>query len=183
MDQGQSNQNPTESDQIKPNPTKKIGPARIKAQAVGSRLARTNLDFGRARWMRRNVERMNGQAKGLRACFKISRGPVFGQKAGWRGAATTEQLRWHSRAGRSQAAFCPKTLRAAGLLPVAGVGSFLTARCGDARDSPPWPRPKSLAAGLLLILKQALSDRNTCFIYDTGESRSGIRGECSLKFA
>src|SRR5260370_728082 len=57
---------------------------------------------------------------------------------------------------RSQTAFCPKTLRAAGLLPVAGVGSFLTARCGDARNSPPWPRPKSLAAGPLRILKQAL---------------------------
>src|SRR6266851_124679 len=72
MDQGQSNQNPTESDQIKPNPTKKIGPARIKAQAVRSRLARTILDWARARWMRRNVERMNGQAKGLsdsNTCF------------------------------------------------------------------------------------------------------------------
>src|SRR5260370_33727335 len=57
---------------------------------------------------------------------------------------------------RSQAAFCPKPLRAAGLLPVAGVGSLLTARCGDARNSPPWPRPKSLAAGPLPILKQAL---------------------------
>jgi hypothetical protein len=57
-DQGQS-------DQIKPNPTKKNGPARIKAQAVGSRLARTNLHFGRARWMRGNAERMNGKAKGL----------------------------------------------------------------------------------------------------------------------
>ncbi len=63
-------------------------------------------------------------------------------------AATREQ--------GGQTAFCPKTLRAAGLLPVAGVGSFLTARCGDARNSPPWPRPKSLAAGPLLILKQAL---------------------------
>ncbi len=30
-------------------------------------------------------------------------------------------------------AFSPKTLRAAGLLPVAGVGSFLTARCGALR--------------------------------------------------
>jgi hypothetical protein len=39
--------NPTKSNQIKPNPTKKNGPARIKAQAVGSRLARTNLDLGR----------------------------------------------------------------------------------------------------------------------------------------
>ena len=64
-DQSQSNQNPTTSDQIKPNPTKKNGPARIKAQAVGSTLARTNLDFGRARWMRGNAERINGQAKDL----------------------------------------------------------------------------------------------------------------------
>jgi len=48
-------------------------------------------------------------------------------------AATTEQLRKHSRAGRSQTAFSPKTLRAAGLLSVAGVGSFLTARCGALR--------------------------------------------------
>src|SRR6266446_3709591 len=92
-----------------------------------------------------------------RACFKIRRGPVFGQKAGWRGA-TREHTRQRSvtEEQRSQTAFCPKTLRAAGLLPVAGVGSFLTARCGDARNSPPWPRPKSLAAGPLLILKQAL---------------------------
>src|SRR6266487_3453184 len=67
-------------------------------------------------------------------------------------AATREQ--------GGQTAFCPKTLRAAGLLPVAGVGSFLTARCGDARNSPPWPRPKSLAAGPLLILKQARTPYN-----------------------
>src|SRR6266849_5997555 len=48
-------------------------------------------------------------------------------------AATTEQLRRHSRAGRSQTAFSAKTLRAAGLLSVAGVDSFLTARCGALR--------------------------------------------------
>ncbi len=34
-------------------------------QAVGSRLARTKLDWGRGRWMRGGSERMNGQAKGL----------------------------------------------------------------------------------------------------------------------
>src|SRR6266581_3333253 len=130
---------------------------------------------------------MNGNANCLRACFKISRGLVFGQKAGGRGAtrealraATTEQLRRHSRAGRRQTAFCPKTLRAAGLLPVAGVGSFLTARCGDARNSPPWPRAKSLAAGLLLILKQALSDRNTFFICFTDERGSGLEENLRL---
>ncbi len=70
-------------------------------------------------------------------------------------AATMEQLRKHSRAGRSQTAFSAKALRAAGLLSVAGVGSFLTARCGDARNSPPWPQPKSLAAAPLVVSKQA----------------------------
>src|SRR5216684_616637 len=34
-------------------------------QAVGSRLARTNLDLGRGRWIRGGSERMNGQAKDL----------------------------------------------------------------------------------------------------------------------
>src|SRR5713101_7720420 len=58
-------QSPTKSDQIKPNPTKRNGPARIKAQAVESKLARPSLDFGRARWMRGNAERMNGRANGL----------------------------------------------------------------------------------------------------------------------
>ena len=60
--------NPMKSDQVKPNPTKsdeKNGPARIKAQAVGSKLARTSLDMGRARWMQANAERMNEKAEGL----------------------------------------------------------------------------------------------------------------------
>jgi len=57
--------NPIKSDQIKPNPTKKNGPARIKAHAVGSKLARTSIDFGRVRWTRGNAERMNGRAKSL----------------------------------------------------------------------------------------------------------------------
>src|SRR5229473_7097196 len=34
-------------------------------QAVGANLARTNLDLGRARWTRRNAERMNAKGKGL----------------------------------------------------------------------------------------------------------------------
>ena len=38
---------------------------------------------------------------------------------------------------RSQTAFRAKTLRAAGLLFVGGVGSAFTARCGDAQASPP----------------------------------------------
>ena len=48
------------------------------------------------------------------------------------------------------------TRRAAALLAATSVGSTLTARCGDARASPPWPRPKSLAAGPLSILNTLL---------------------------
>jgi hypothetical protein len=59
---------------------------------------------------------------------------------------------------RSQRAFSAKTLRAAGLLPVACVGSALTARCGDAPASPPWPRLKSLAAAPFRIFRQALKE-------------------------
>jgi hypothetical protein len=46
---------------------------RPAAQAVGSKLARTNLDFGHARWMRGNAQWMYGKAKGLRACFRNPR--------------------------------------------------------------------------------------------------------------
>src|SRR5258708_39168501 len=56
---------PITSDQIKPNPTKKNCPAQIKAQAVRSKVARTNLEFGRAGWLRGNAEWMNGNSKGL----------------------------------------------------------------------------------------------------------------------
>ncbi len=56
---------PITSDQIKPNPTKKNGPARIKARAVGSKMARTDLDLGRARCLRGNAEPVNGKANGL----------------------------------------------------------------------------------------------------------------------
>src|SRR5262249_39678958 len=64
---------------------------------------------------------------------------------------------------RSQRAFCAKTLRAADLLAVACVGSTVTARCGDAPASPPWPPPKSLAAGPHGIFRQALRNfRQTC---------------------
>src|SRR5713226_3106241 len=96
--------------------------------------------------------------KSLRACLETTRGAVFGEKAGWRGA-TKENIPGGSSTEeqRSQAAFSAKTLRAAGLLAAACVGSDLTARCGDARSSPPWPQPKSLAAGPHAILRQALS--------------------------
>src|SRR6267143_4146653 len=57
---------------------------------------------------------------------------------------------------RSQVAFSAKTLRSADLLPTAGVGSAVTARCVDAPASPPWPPPKSLAAGLHGVFKHAL---------------------------
>ena len=104
--------------------------------------------------------------RSLRACLKIPWRTVFAQKAVWQGAclcgalrqATTEDTRSGLRA-RSNAArwpVCAKILRAAGLLAAAGVGSALTARCGDARASPPWPQPKSLAAGPHAIFKQSL---------------------------
>ena len=105
----------------------------------------------------------------LRACLKIPRGAVFAQEAGWRGASSPEVLQAggatmentpcgsSTEKQRSQTAFSAKTLRAAGLLSLAGVGSVVTARCGDAPTSPPWPNPKSLAAALLAIFRQALS--------------------------
>jgi len=77
--------NRIKSDQIKANPTQKNGPARIKVRAVGSKLARRNLDFGRARWIRGNAERMNVKAKGLSdrntffICDTDERGPGLGE--------------------------------------------------------------------------------------------------------
>src|SRR5260370_23732328 len=94
----------------------------------------------------------------VRACLETTRGAVFGEKAGWRdatkenipgGSSTEEQ--------RSQLAFSAKTLRAAGLLSVACVSSSVTARCGDAPASPPWPQSKSFAAAPLVVFKQALT--------------------------
>src|SRR6266478_1288237 len=41
------------------------GQCQIKGKAVRSRLARTSLDFGRARWVRSKAEPMNGQRKCL----------------------------------------------------------------------------------------------------------------------
>ncbi len=60
---------------------------------------------------------------------------------------------------RSQPAFSFTTLRAAGLLAVARVGSAVTARSGDAPTSPPRPQPKFLAAGPHAIFRQALTVR------------------------
>jgi len=64
----------------------------------------------------------------LGACFKIRRRACFRAKG--RMARRDEGAypqRSVTEEQRSQTAFCPKTLRAAGLSPVAGVGSFLTA--------------------------------------------------------
>src|SRR5208283_1492884 len=90
----------------------------------------------------RNRHDRSERAGNVRACLKTTRGSVFEEKAGWRGA-TKENIPGGSSTEeqRSQAAFSSKTLRVAGLLPVAGVGSAVTARCGDAPASPPWPQP------------------------------------------
>jgi hypothetical protein len=101
----------------------------------------------------------------LRACLKTTRGAVFGEKAVWQGA-TMENTPGGSSTEeqRRQTAFYAKTLRAAGLLSVARVGSVLTARVGDAPASPPRPQPKSLAAAPLVVFKHALKGaRPVCF--------------------
>src|SRR3989442_14759517 len=82
-------------------------------------------------------------------CFRGKGRMAGAMKENIPGGSSTEEQ-------QSQTAFSPKTLRAAGLLSVAGVGSFLTARCGDARNSPPWPQPKFLAAAPLVVSKEAL---------------------------
>ena len=93
----------------------------------------------------------------LRACLKIPWGAVFEQSAEWRGAMRENTLHGSStEEQRSQSALCSKTLRAAALLAVRGVGSVVIARCGDTPPSPPCPQPKSLAAAPRAIFRQAL---------------------------
>ncbi len=60
-------------------------------QAVGANLARTNLDLGRARWTRRNAQRMNGKAKGL-----SDRNTFLIYDADERGSGLEENLRLSS---------------------------------------------------------------------------------------
>src|SRR5208282_6917712 len=97
------------------------------------------------------------------------RGAVFEQRAGWRCeaalACATRKNTLHGSSTekqRSQPAVCSKTLRAAGLLAVGGVGSVVipTSRDrGQTHSSPPYPHPKSLAAAPLAIFRQALTLR------------------------
>ena len=61
-----------------------------------------------------------------RRCFRGKGRMAGATKENIPGGSSTEEQ-------RSQTAFSPKTLRAAGLLSVAGVDSFLTARCGALR--------------------------------------------------
>jgi len=95
----------------------------------------------------------------LRACLKIRRGAVFAGRAGWRGATRENTLHGSTtEEQRNQTARPSKTLRAAGLLPLAFFVTSLTARYGDARPAPPRPKPKSLAAAPLPIFRQALRE-------------------------
>ena len=76
----------------------------------------------------------------LRACLKIERGPA---------------ARLLALAGVGSASWLPKPL------PVSCRELTCATRrqselCGDARTSPPWPPPKSTAAGPLSIFRQAL---------------------------
>jgi hypothetical protein len=94
----------------------------------------------------------------MRACLQTTRSAVVEQRVGWRGATKKNTLHGSStEEQRSQTAFCSTTLRAAGLLAVGGVGSVVTARCGDAPPPPPCPHPKSIAATPRAVFKQALN--------------------------
>jgi hypothetical protein len=128
-----------------------------------------NLDsFGERDRPGRHVRRLAGHIPSLffgwhtrlRACLEIANVPVLVPSPAWRGA-TSEHTRQRSvsEEQQSQAGLGDETLRAAVLLAGDGVGSFLTAHCGDARNSPPCPRPKSLTAGTFGIFRQALIAR------------------------
>src|SRR6266705_1225965 len=86
-----SGANPIKSDQIKPNPMKKNGPARTKAQACRSKLGRTSVDLGPAGWMPGGSERMNGKGKEL-----SDRNTFFTCDADERGSGLEENLRLSS---------------------------------------------------------------------------------------
>jgi len=92
----------------------------------------------------------------LRACLQNQRGAVFKAKAGWQGATKENILHGSStEEQRRQPAFASKTLRAAGLLALGFVVAGVAAHDGDAPPAPPRPKPKSLAAAPLSILRQA----------------------------
>src|SRR6266545_1286647 len=106
---------------------------------------------------RPNDETKTNASGSLRACLEIPWESCFrGEGRMARRAEGGYPQRSPTEKQRSQAAFSAKTLWAAGLLSVACVGSTVTARCGDAPVSPPWPQSKSLAAGPHAISKQAL---------------------------
>jgi hypothetical protein len=106
---------------------------------------------------RRRAENVGGH---LRVCLKIQRGAVFEAKAGWQDATKENILHGSStEEQRGQPAFVSKTLRAAGLLALGFVVAGVTARNGDAPPAPPRPKPKSLAAAPLSILRQTLRRR------------------------
>ena len=86
--------------------------------------------------------------QGPQSLSENSKGSCFRGKAGLARREERAYPQWSvSDEQRRQSGFYARTLRAAGLLPVAFVGSALTARVGDARALPPWPQPKSPAAG------------------------------------
>jgi hypothetical protein len=119
------------------------------------------MNTDKRRWGKGKDFGSEGRERNLRAYLKTTRGAVFAEKAGWRGATKENIPRGSStEEQRSRAAFSTKTLRAAGLLSVAGVGSVVTARYRDAPPSPPMPQKKSLAASPLVVFKQALNRPN-----------------------
>src|SRR6266542_6911937 len=110
----------------------------------------------------------------LRACLEIPWESRFrGEGRMARRAEGGYPQRSPTEKQRSQPAFSAKTLWAAGLLSAACVGSTVTARCGDAPVSPPWPQSKPLAAGPHAISKQALRLSQS----EEGLPAGGLHGE------
>src|SRR5215218_1180741 len=101
----------------------------------------------------------------LGACLKTRKGAVFAPEAGWRGA-TKENIPCGSSTEeqRSQPASGAKTLWAAGLLSV-GLRWLSPYSRRDARTSPPWPQPKSLAAAPFLVFSQGLMRRRAAAVH------------------
>ena len=110
----------------------------------------------------------------LRACFKIPWGPVFGEKAGWRGV-TSEHTRQRSvsEEQRSQPVFCAKTLRAAGLLSAACVGSAVIPTCREG-DAPAAARGYVGQAGLAALAAAKIPRRRTARNLKTGSKGSSM---------
>ena len=118
----------------------------------------------------------------LRDRFKIRSSAVNAPKTEWQGATRENILHGSStEEQRRQTALGALTLRATDLLGGGGVVAGRQARCGDCRSAPPCPRPKSLVAAPLPILKQPLKP-TASFSIPSISMGGGARGGVSPTF-